>query len=44
MSVKKVTIEEIKAVVEPIARKYGVQRVDSSERISNTTLVLTSAE
>ena len=27
MSVKKVTIEEIKAVVEPIARKYGVERV-----------------
>ncbi|MHB8074774.1 nucleotidyltransferase family protein [Desulfosporosinus fructosivorans] len=27
MSVKKVTIEEIKAIVEPIARKYGVERV-----------------
>jgi Predicted nucleotidyltransferases len=27
MPVKKVTIEEIKAVVEPIARKYGVERV-----------------
>ena len=27
MSAKKVTIEEIKAIVEPIARKYGVERV-----------------
>ncbi|MDQ7095480.1 nucleotidyltransferase domain-containing protein [Desulfosporosinus sp. PR] len=27
MPVKKHTIEEIKAVVEPIARKYGVERV-----------------
>jgi len=27
MSVNKVTIEEIKAIVEPIARKYGVERV-----------------
>ena len=27
MSVKKFTIEEIKAIVEPIARKYGVERV-----------------
>ena len=27
MSVKKATIEEIKAIVEPIARKYGVERV-----------------
>lgn len=27
MSFKKVTIEEIKAIVEPIARKYGVERV-----------------
>lgn len=27
MSVKKYTIEEIKAIVEPIARKYGVERV-----------------
>ena len=27
MSVKKVTIEEIKAIIEPIARKYGVERV-----------------
>lgn len=27
MSVKKYTIEEIKTIVEPIARKYGVERV-----------------
>jgi len=27
MSAKKVTIEDIKAIVEPIARKYGVERV-----------------
>lgn len=27
MAAKKYTIEEIKAVVEPIARKYGVERV-----------------
>jgi predicted nucleotidyltransferase len=27
MSVKKYTIEEIKAIVAPIARKYGVERV-----------------
>lgn len=27
MPVKKYTIEEIKAIVEPIARKYGVARV-----------------
>ena len=27
MSVKKYTIEEIKTILEPIARKYGVERV-----------------
>jgi hypothetical protein len=27
MAAKKYTIEEIKAVVEPIARKYGVERI-----------------
>jgi predicted nucleotidyltransferase len=27
MAAKKYTIEEIKAVIEPIARKYGVKRV-----------------
>ena len=27
MSVKKYTIEEIKNIIEPIARKYGVERV-----------------
>ncbi|MGE5630093.1 MAG: nucleotidyltransferase family protein [Caulobacteraceae bacterium] len=27
MSVKKYTIEEIKTIIEPIARKYGVERV-----------------
>ncbi len=27
MAAKKYTIEELKAVVEPIARKYGVERV-----------------
>jgi len=27
LSVKKYTIEEIKTIVEPIARKYGVERV-----------------